>query len=863
MSGWEDFSNNLPTDLAPLVALFGEQPTEQYLSECLTIWDIITFATAPLGIITTIVSMIRVRGSPSLRAFIGRAQEGGGTAEAELCSSTSREIVCDNQATGADFYSDGKVPPSAGLYTFKDYIEKLEACSGRGEDWKCTLGAGPTDEIADRGTPKFSRKFAPHPNLSQNVGIKPRQQGWSLGAAVLGVLLQSAVLTWATLARYKLRLIRQNVQDRYAVPFLIMGTLALCTGLGLCASLIESSTEKLVFERDEAHAKNSQLYWMQLGAQYVGHQAFDSFAYTDKNSRLTRYTSSRKLERNEAKVVKLVWFALASIIMGFLLQFLGLRACHSSVAVAQLGITILMSTVRASLRTQRLSPEDNLLQSESDTQRDGTATYHRGYELDWLALKIGSQDKVETNWEISKLAFGFFRKVEPISDPGLVSWSDEYGCLIAVFRANRTDWSALLSKEQRLRDPCDSVGSRNAFFLPHKMARQLLCRTRLSQLTLSWDDRLVAVRGLSRKLARVIQEAAEVIFFEADPYDESDVSTMNKIFWSVRCTSDLNANEQSNNVLLSLSRSTDDKGISTGPWIADLSELEAILGLWIFTIKKNHEGLLDYIGHTQDAENFRILSTKPRSPDASSAASVLALWQERGGAAIREMEASTAQPRIFGWHNPRPQRSKNATVLALPCARFIWKACAQEIFSFFFFAIMLTFKSIGGSTSILADSSYFRMRNSVISRINDSFVKHSLGSMDDALACVIPPLTSLGKLPFGAKDDTSRTTLSWAAGHNQIHLAKMLVETYAVNVDDQDNNGRTPISYAAEIGLEAVVKLLLDNGANFNAIDNDRKSILHHAAENGHETIVKLLLKRGAIVQIMDGKGRSLIHRTA
>lgn len=30
---WDDFSNNLATDLSPLLALFGEQVTQQFLSE--------------------------------------------------------------------------------------------------------------------------------------------------------------------------------------------------------------------------------------------------------------------------------------------------------------------------------------------------------------------------------------------------------------------------------------------------------------------------------------------------------------------------------------------------------------------------------------------------------------------------------------------------------------------------------------------------------------------------------------------------------------------------------------------------------------------------------------------------------------
>jgi len=43
----------------------------------------------PFGILTAVVSAIQVAGSPSFKAFIGRAQESPGAAELELLSSTS------------------------------------------------------------------------------------------------------------------------------------------------------------------------------------------------------------------------------------------------------------------------------------------------------------------------------------------------------------------------------------------------------------------------------------------------------------------------------------------------------------------------------------------------------------------------------------------------------------------------------------------------------------------------------------------------------------------------------------------------------------------------------------------------------
>jgi hypothetical protein len=89
---WNDFSNNFATDLAPIIVLFGEQASKQFLSESMSIWDNIIFGIAPIGIITAIVSVIRLYGNVSLKALVGRAQEAHGVAEAELCSSTSDDV---------------------------------------------------------------------------------------------------------------------------------------------------------------------------------------------------------------------------------------------------------------------------------------------------------------------------------------------------------------------------------------------------------------------------------------------------------------------------------------------------------------------------------------------------------------------------------------------------------------------------------------------------------------------------------------------------------------------------------------------------------------------------------------------------
>ncbi|KAF4961005.1 hypothetical protein FSARC_10314 [Fusarium sarcochroum] len=88
----DDFTNNLFTDLAPILALFGERVTMQFLSQALGWADCVALAMAPLGIITILVSAIRVGGPKWLQAVIGRVKENTAAAEMELMSSTSPEV---------------------------------------------------------------------------------------------------------------------------------------------------------------------------------------------------------------------------------------------------------------------------------------------------------------------------------------------------------------------------------------------------------------------------------------------------------------------------------------------------------------------------------------------------------------------------------------------------------------------------------------------------------------------------------------------------------------------------------------------------------------------------------------------------
>ena len=78
-----------------------------------------------------------------------------------------------------------------------------------------------------------------------------------------------------------------------------------------------------------------------------------------------------------------------------------------------------------------------------------------------------------------------------------------------------------------------------------------------------------------------------------------------------------------------------------------------------------------------------------------------------------------------------------------------------------------------------------------------------------------------------------------------------------------DRDGRTALLWAARRGHEAVVRLLLENGADMNALDMYGETALVGAAEQGHETIVRLLLEKGADIEAKDEDGQTALILSA
>jgi ankyrin repeat protein len=104
-------------------------------------------------------------------------------------------------------------------------------------------------------------------------------------------------------------------------------------------------------------------------------------------------------------------------------------------------------------------------------------------------------------------------------------------------------------------------------------------------------------------------------------------------------------------------------------------------------------------------------------------------------------------------------------------------------------------------------------------------------------------------------DDNAAQLLFDAIDKNDTATASSLISSGSVNLNEE----RWPLHRAAEHGRVEIMTMLLDAGADINAVDKSQYTVCHFAIVHDQFDVLKLLVERGAILGVVDSVGRSLL----
>ncbi len=95
--------------------------------------------------------------------------------------------------------------------------------------------------------------------------------------------------------------------------------------------------------------------------------------------------------------------------------------------------------------------------------------------------------------------------------------------------------------------------------------------------------------------------------------------------------------------------------------------------------------------------------------------------------------------------------------------------------------------------------------------------------------------------PVDDRDGSGRTALMYAASGPYAESVQLLLEWKADLLAVDREEQFTPLMFAAAEGQAAVVRVLLDHGADRGIVDVDGDTALDFASRNGHQEVVRIL----------------------
>jgi hypothetical protein len=330
------------------------------------------------------------------------------------------------------------------------------------------------------------------------------------------------------------------------------------------------------------------------------------------------------------------FFAVSTVLVGYIMQFIGLRGMRAWVSLAQLGITIVMSILRGFLRMQRLEKDGNELAEMPDLVA--------GHELDWLAFEIARQDwnkqdekqrdkeEQATNKERSAVIWNI-----TVQHEKYLPTNEQSSGL-----RNMTQSPSPSPDDNKVPTGSGKSGSSPLSSHPPTIDRTvqgsqfnsenlLRIRARLSRLTTppsfisstepewqEWKDNHVKVRTSARRLSAAICQASDRLL----PLKGSGEN--NNVKLQVRVTPSMET--------LSINLESQPTSMQTS-WSIDSAQLEAILGLWMWLLvsDKRLSPKSSSNGKSIDAsvKTLRIVSALPNANSKhqeARSASEMGLW---------------------------------------------------------------------------------------------------------------------------------------------------------------------------------------------------------------------------------------------
>jgi ankyrin repeat protein len=123
------------------------------------------------------------------------------------------------------------------------------------------------------------------------------------------------------------------------------------------------------------------------------------------------------------------------------------------------------------------------------------------------------------------------------------------------------------------------------------------------------------------------------------------------------------------------------------------------------------------------------------------------------------------------------------------------------------------------------------------------------------------------------RDEFGGTPLHWAVREHKIDVTRLLLE-HGADPNAIDQHSQTPLQEAVGQGAPEpehtdlrcdcdIAQLLLEGGANVNSKDGLSSTSLHAAAHDGHLEMAKLLLDSGAEVNARTAAGETPLHLAA